>query len=274
MKTISNFPARWLSILAIFILIAVQIGCDSSGSLGGLPDTSTYRVEGVLVNDPNADPVAGDTARIVVRFERSDSLLSSASVTFGATQLQFDRPSFLFDSVYSFALGPTSLVETGSYGLGLVDSTRFGDTLAMIVPDTFWISFYTGDSTVPNTNGQEIQISWTASASATGYVVAVVLEHSTYTGYGYSQYVTAQTTQTTIPLDAFRLSTGGAELDTGWYAIYVYSYAGLPDSSLTAPLLPVPLPSSFGDNVDLQNITGRLGTVSVTRRVRSHVVSQ
>lgn len=276
MKANFNLLARWLVIPVIFILVAIQIGCDSSGT-GSTPVTNNYRVEAVLVNDLNAVSVPGDTARIAAVAERNDSLLTGALVSFGTTTLVFDRATFPIDSVYSFADGPTSLVESGAYGLGLVDASRFSDTVSIVVPDTFWIDFYTGDSTIPNTNGQEIQISWAGSANSDGYVVAVVLEDSVYTGFGYSEYVTSQTTQTTIPPDAYRLVTdtaGVAQLDTGWYNIYIYSYSGLPDSVLSDPLLPVPLPSSFGDNLDVENFEGRLGSVSVTRRVRSQVVSE
>lgn len=277
MKANFHLLARWLVIPAIFILIAIQNGCESSGSTGNVPESNTYRLEAVLVNDLNANVVTGDTARVTVLAERNDSLLTTANVTLGNITLVFNRTTFAFDSVYSFDFGPSSLVETGAYGMGLVDSSRFGDTITLVVPDTFSVDFYTGDSTIPNTNGQEIQISWTASANSDGYVVAVVLEDSAYTGFGYSEYVTSQTTQTTIPPDAYRLTTdtaGVAQLDTGWYNIYIYSYSGLPDSLWSEPLLPVPLPSSFGDNVDVPNLAGRIGSVSVTRRVRSQVVSE
>lgn len=277
MKANFNMLARWLVIPVIFIAIASQNGCESSGSTGTVTETNNYRIEAVLVNDLNANVVAGDTARMAVLAERNDSLLTTGMVSLGNITLVFDRPTFAFDSVYSFVDGPTSLVETGAYGLGLVDSSRFGDTLTLIVPDTFRIDFYTGDSTVPNTNGQEIQITWTASANSDGYILAVVLEDSAYTGYGYSEYVTSQTTQVTIPLDAYRLTTdtaGVAQLDTGWYNIYIYSYSGLPDSLLAEPLLPVRIPSSLGDNIDLRRLDGRMGSVTVTRRVRSHVVSE
>ena len=145
------------------------------------------------------------------------------------------------------------------------------------IPDTFSVDAYTPDSLIPNTNGQEMQLSWTASANSDGYIIAVVLEDSAYTGYGYSQYVTSQTTSATIPPDAFRLppdTAGVAQLDTGWYNIYVYGFSGRPDSLMSWPMLPVRIPSTLSDNVDEGVLTGRIGSVTVTRRVRTHVVSQ
>lgn len=278
MKANLHLTIQSLGICLILIALALTNGCDSSGSVRALPQTDTYRVEAVLVNDVNADAIAGDTARVAVLTERNDSLFFTATVTFGTDTLRIRENTFAFDSVYSFDFGPTSLVETGAYALGLVDSSRFGDTLILFVPDTFSIDAYTPDSLIPNTNGQEIQISWTASANSDGYIIAVVLEDSAYTGYGYSQYVTSQTTSATIPPDAFRLapdSAGVAQLDTGWYNIYVYAFSARPDSLMSEPMLPVRVPSTLSDNVDEgELLTGRIGALTVSRRVRTHVVSE
>ncbi|UCG61450.1 MAG: hypothetical protein JSV52_14200 [Candidatus Zixiibacteriota bacterium] len=275
MKPNFNMPAWRLGIFVILILIAVMNGCNSAGPIGRPPDTYSYRINGVLVNNLNADLIMGDTARISVLVERNDTILGTAMVTFGTTILVFDRPTFAFDSVYSFALGPTSLVEAGAYGLGLVDSIRFGDTLIMVVPDTFRIDYYVGAEDSVNVGGQEMQVGWFSGANVEGYVLAVVLEDSVNTGWGYSEYVTSQAPLTTIPPDAFRLESGiGGLPDTGWYHIFIYGYTGHPDSSFSAPLLPVPLPSDLGDNVDEEDLTGKTGTVSVTRHVRVHVVAQ
>lgn len=278
MKANHNQATHWVGLVAVLALLALQFGCDGSSSTGTTVETNSYQATGVLVKDLNADPADADSSRMAVRFERNDSLLSSAVVTLNNDTLVFDRATFAIDSVYSFASDTTALILPGAYGLGMVDASRFGDTVITIIPDTFRIDFYTNDSTIDNTNGQEIQISWTSAANIEGYAVAVVREDSIYTGYGYSQYVTDPGTQTTIPPDAYRLITdagGVAVLDTGWYQIFVYGYTGIPDSILTDPLLPVPLPSSLpGDNIDQGILSGRVGTVVVTKRVRSHVVSQ
>ncbi|UCE25599.1 MAG: hypothetical protein JSU74_06015 [Candidatus Zixiibacteriota bacterium] len=275
MKAIFKLPARWLVISAGFALVALLSGCDGSSSTGTLPEANFYRIEGVLVNDLNAGLAVGDTARIAIKVERNDSVLADAAVTFGTTVLAFDRGSFPIDSVYSFSQGPTSFVESGAYGVGLVDSSLFADTLTLVAPDTFRIDFYTDGEDSLNVGGQEMQLTWTSAANAEGYVMSVVIEDSVYTGYGYTEYVTSQAPQTTIPPDAFRLESGiGGIPDTGWYHIFVYGYTGNPDSALSHPLLPVPLPSSLGDNVDVRNLVGRLGAVTVTDYVRVHVVAQ
>jgi len=278
MKANHNQAPRWVAVLAIVALLALQFGCDGSSSTGRPPETNSYQVKAVLVKDINADGVVADSTRIAVRPLRNDTLLTTATVTLNNDTLVFDRPSFAIDSVYSFDSDIRALMLPGAYGLGIVDGSDFGDTVITIVPDTFSISFYTNDSTIDNTNGQEIQISWTSAANIEGYALAVVLEDSVYTGYGYSQYVTDPGTQTTIPPDAYRLVTdpeGVPVLDTGWYQIFVYGYAGIPDSVLSEPLLPVPFPSVLpGDNVDQGILSGRVGTVVVTKRVRTHVVSQ
>jgi len=278
MKANHNQVAGWVVILISVVLLGVQFGCDGSSSTGDTAETNSYRVRGVLVKDINADSLDADSTRIAVRFRRNDTLLTSALVTLNNDTLVFNRASFAIDSVYSFASDSRRLMLPGAYGLGVVDGSRFSDTMITILPDTFSISFYTNDSTIDNTNGQEIQLQWTSAANIEGYAIAVVLEDSVYTGHGYSQYVTDPGTQTTIPPDAYRLATdpeGVALLDTGWYEIFVYGYTGIPDSVLSDPLLPVPLPSNLpGDNIDQDILKGRLGTVVVTKRVRSHVVSE
>lgn len=278
MKTNHDAPAHWAAVVAVIALLAAGFGCDGSSSTGTTPETDSYRLQAVLVKDINADPAVADTSRLAVVFERNDSVLTSALVTLNNDTLVFNRALFPIDSVYSFANDTSPLILPGAYGLGVVDGSKFGDTVITILPDTFSISFYTFDSTIDNTNGQEIQISWTSAANIEGYVVAVVLEDSINTEYAYSQYVTDPGTQTTIPPDAYRLASdtnGVALLDTGWYQIFVYGYTGIPDSVLSDPLLPVPMPSNLpGDNVDQGILKGRVGTVVVTKRVRSHVVSQ
>ncbi len=277
MKANFKFRAIWPAVILIFVLLLSQYGCNGSSSTVSPPERNSYRVEGVLVNDLNAGLAITDTSLVAVTLERNDSALSTAQISVGNQSLVFDKPSFVHDSVYSFAGNTTGLLSTGAYPLGIVDSSLFGDTLTVVLPDTFRVDFYTGDSTVPNTNGQEIQISWTSAVNVEGYVVAVVLEDSAYTGYGWSQYVTSQATETTIPPDAYRLTTdpnGAQVLEPGWYNLYIYGYSGHPDSLLSAPLLPVPLPSRLADNVDENDLVGKLGTVVVTKRVRSEVVSQ
>ncbi len=277
MKATFKFRAIWPAAILIFVLLLSQYGCDGSSSTVSPTARNSYRVEGVLVNDMNAGLETTDTSLAAIILERNNSALGTAQISIGTQILVFDKPSFVHDSVYSFAGNSTQLLSSGAYPLGIVDTALFGDTLTVILPDTFRVNFYTGDSTVPNTNGQEIQISWTAAANVEGYVVAVVLEDSAYTGYGWSQYVTSQATETTIPPDAYRLTTdpnGVQLLETGWYNIYIYGYAGHPDSLLSAPLLPVPLPSQLGDNIDETLLEGKFGSVVVTKRVRSEVVSE
>ena len=277
MKANFKFRAIWPAVILIFVLLLSQYGCNGSSSTVSPPDRNIYRVEGVLVNDLNAGLAITDTSLVALTLKRNDSTLGTAQISVANQSLVFDKPSFVHDSVYSFAGNTTGLLSTGAYPLGIVDSSLFSDTLTMVLPDTFHVSFYEGDSTVPNTNGQEIQITWTSAVNVEGYVVVVVLEDSAYTGYGWSQYVTSQATETTIPPDAYRLTTdphGVQLLEAGWYNIYIYGYNGNPDSLLSAPLLPVPLPSQLGDNIDETNLIGKLGTVVATKRVRSEVVSE
>jgi hypothetical protein len=93
--------------------------------------------------------------------------------------------------------------------------------------------------------------------------MAAVLADSAYRKYGYSEYLPVIGTSGTLPAEAFSVSPG-PNMDTGLYNIYVYAITGVPDSALTASLLPVPLPLQFADNINTGDIFGRIGTIQVT----------
>ncbi|UCD64420.1 MAG: hypothetical protein JSW34_03015 [Candidatus Zixiibacteriota bacterium] len=263
-QRISKLPSL-APFIMVLLVVAGQFSCDGSSDVVSPPERNTYAVTGVLVKDLNTDLSQLDSSWIAVRLWRNDTLLSDAGVVLDDDTLVFDHPAFPLDSVYSFAFSPPGLVAAGSHQLSLKDQSRFSDAFAVNVPDTFRVSSYTGDSTVPNAGGVEMQIAWTAAQNAEGYGVAVVKDDQVYTGAGYTKYVTETGTQTTIPPEAFRLSAG--ELVVGTYYIFIYAFAGSPDSTFTSELLPVPLRSQLSDNIDRVDLGGRFGSVVVTRRV-------
>jgi hypothetical protein len=261
-----------ITVLAATVLLSLY-GCDGSSTSSGTPPTESYRVEATLIKDLNADNISIDSSTIAVSFKRNDSTLATGVVLFEDDTLLFNATSFDFDSMWSFSSGTKNMLLPDVYQITVKDASRFSGNVATTLTDTFRVDYYTGDSTVPNTNGQEIQISWTSALNITGYIIAAVLEDSTYGGRGYSQYVSSMATEATIPPDAFRVP-GTAVVDTGWYNLYIYGYTGSPDSVVSTRYLPVPLPSQLIDNVDQTNLAGRVGSVVVTKRVPLHVVSQ
>ena len=263
---------RILPLSLILLLMLGQYGCDGSSQVvDPPPERNTYAITGALVENLNLDTNDTDTSKVAIHLERNDSVLSTAVIDFAGDTLVFGQLITALDSVYRFGFTSTPLWTTGAYEIMIEDVGIFGDTILVNVPDTFRIDFYTGDSTIPNAGGEEIQVSWTGSQNSEGYVLAVVKEDLAYTGAGYSAYVTTQGTEATIPPDAFRLPND--DLDVGTYLIFVYSFAGSPDSAFASEFLPVPLPSQLTNNIDHTNLTGRFGSVVVTERV-TKVVAQ
>ena len=111
--------------------------------------------------------------------------------------------------------------------------------------------------------GNTVTYTWSGSANAQNYVMAAVLADSVYRGYGYSEYLPNVGTSGTLPVEAFSVSPS-PNMDTGLYYIYVYAVNGVPDSALTAKLLPVPLPLQFPNNISTPDLIGRIGAVQVT----------
>ena len=199
---------------------------------------------------------------------RNTSALYSAQLFFGNSALAFN----ITDSIYAFTSSPRAFRTPAATIINLADSTLYGDTVSTFVLDSIWYS-NVPDSSIPNTNGTPITIGWSSVANVDGYVVAVVLDGSEYTGVGYSAYVTEIGPSTTISGDAFRANPLQTNPDTGWYNIYVYGYQGSPDAALSSAVLPVAFPTQLPDNLAHTNLLGHFGTVTVSRKTMLHVVS-
>jgi len=248
--------------LVLLLVMALQLGCDgSSGPL--IPfDDSTYRLEGVMVKEPNRNVAAA-----VMNFTRNDSTVLGATVTVDADTLLFDSLNYV-DSlgapvgVYALSLGPADSLLIGAVDVTVQDSSRFAGTLMADVQGNLMIS-----SVTPPVKGPAdvVRVSWTGSSDAEGYVIAAVKSDSIFQGLGFSQYVTSGATSATFYEDAFlRTTLQGAEPNPGIYYLYVYAYRGVPDSALSHTWLPVPLPGQLDDNISVDDMDGRLGTVVVS----------
>ncbi len=241
-----------LTLLLLAILTLILVGCDGSSSVNRPVPTYSYRFDGVLVKDLNTD-----YARIAATLSRDDSLVTGAEIRFGGDSL-----AYCADSTYYRVVLPAGEYPAGSYDIEIRDSSRFHDTLATGLAADFVI-----ETVFPAQREKRtfdlVRLTWSGSADAEGYIIAAVKRDSLYTGGGYSQYVTSQTTYEEFPHDAFNLPND--DPDTGWYNLYVYSYIGSSDSALSAELLPVPMPSQLADNISVNDLTGRFGTIIVTR---------
>ena len=218
--------------------------------------TADYRVEGGLVQDMNVDSVFA-----VAVFNRNDSNLVTASIKLGADSLRYNDPLAAVSSTYFFGRSSASRYAGDNPALTLKDATRFADTLAESVVDTFRITNFVPPTHIVQGN-EAVSLEWTASANAEAYVLAAVKSDAAYTGEGYSLYAPLSAVAGTIPPDAFLLE-GTNNPDTGLYNVYVYALSGVPDSALTEPLLPVPLPNQLADNISVTSLTGRFGSIMV-----------
>lgn len=253
----------FIALLGIFLAVD---GCNSSGGTIDPPNRDTYQLSGVLVKDLNVEIVA-DTTRIALKAWKDGNALNTADISFFGQDLTYSLVPNSAELGYIFPTSNQAMIGNGQYLLNFADSSYYDDTVYVMVVDTFRVSDYNPDSTTVNLNGQQVVLEWTSSANIEGYIVAVTPADSAYTGYGWSEYVTTQATQLNIPPDAFRTPDFANSLITGTYYLYVYGYTGSPDSLLSAGLLPVPLPSQLGDNIDHNNLGGNIGVVVITKRV-------
>jgi len=254
-------------LLAPIALLALVLlaGCNSASVDTDI--TGDYRVEGGLVQNINADSVFA-----VAVFSRNDSNLIAASVFINDDSLKYNDPLAAVSSAYFAGLDSLRKFAGGQPELRLKDATRFSDTIAGPAADTFSIISFVPPNHLIQGNGQ-VSLEWGASANAEAYVLAAVKASEAYTGEGYSLYAPLAATGGTIPPDAFILA-GTTEADTGLYNVYVYALTGSPDSALTAPLLPVPLPDQLSDNISVVNLAGRFGSVMVALRDTVRVSQQ
>lgn len=237
------------------MLLAVIVSCNTRTSEPKL--MTDYVLRGSLIADPNLDSTV-----VAVELKKNDSLLTTAEMTFGGDSLIYNSINFEPGFVYS-------VVDTSLYGylastqrLIIRDSASFFDTLLVGVTDTFTITHIDPANRLLS-GGGSVAVDWSGSTNAEGYVVATVLKDSAYTGQGYSFWSTSLNTADNIPAEAF---VDGVNTVLGWYYIYVYAYAGAPDSALTAELLPVPLPEQLSPNISVTELDGIFGSIVVCYR--------
>ncbi len=252
----NHIHLHYIALAAIIaIALLLEIGCDSSGTIRPR-EYNAYRVEGVMVKEPNRN-----VSTAVVNFTKDSVLVSNAVVTVRGDTLLLDTLQYPYD-VYALPLGPADSLLIGATNVTVMDGTSLLDTLPITVPGNLSIT-----SIIPTQKGpaDAVHVSWTGAANASGYVIVAVKQDSVFQGMGYAQYVTSGVTSAAINEDAFLKNTlQGPEPNSGIYNIYVYAYNGAPDSTLSARALPVPFPSQLADNIKVTNMDGRLGTVVVS----------
>ncbi|MEA2030941.1 MAG: hypothetical protein U9N55_05020 [candidate division Zixibacteria bacterium] len=255
LRNIFIFSIATIAIVAIVFLF----GCN--GPVSNFDEEYEYQFNGLIVKDYDHD-----TACVSTRFSRNDTLVIGAIIAIDSDTLAFP------DSTYYYYISPADSLSSGSHDILVKDSSRFNDTLEFTVPGSFSIS-----SVLPSVKGPSdiVSVSWTGAANADGYIIAAVKQDSTYMGLGYSQWVTSQTTSTSINDSAFTITTiQGTEPNPGIYSIYVYAYNGVLDSTLLSTLLPTPIPNQLEDNITKKNFNGTIGSIVTTLPNTVNVLAQ
>ena len=262
----NQFYKLVLAILAVSTMaLVIFAGCNGSSGTGNIPKDNQYRLTGVLVNDLNSDMTHAS-----VRFTRNDSNLTDGTVIVDGDTLT------VTGGVYKHSKNHPNTTTSTLVDYEAKDSSLFDESVASIVPADFSIDY---SATVPGTRqkfaNDRVRLNWFGAAGTSGYIIAAAKRTEVYTGAGFSQYVTSGATSETFNDSAFtKFTLQGEEPDTGWYYIYVYAYSGSPDSALSSTILPVPLPSQLGDNIDEKNFNGRVGSVVVTEYDSMRVIAE
>ncbi len=256
--TIISMRLRVYCISSVVALlgIIVQLGCNSVPTQPGT--LAEYQIRATLIQDPNID-----SSRIVIKLLRDGNDYPGATLEFGSSVLNFSNLKYGFDSIYYFSQDMTPGYPAGARNLVLDDSPFFTDTIVITVEGAFDIDTINSPATKILRPGETVAYTWSGSANAQNYVMAAFLADSVYRGYGYSEYLPNVGTSGTLPVEAFSQAPG-PDMDTGLYNIYVYAITGVPDSVLTARLLPVPLPLQFPNNISTADLVGRVGSIQVT----------
>jgi hypothetical protein len=263
----------WYIAVVILPMLLLVLGSACDENIVTPDDQLDYRVEGVVIVDPNLEStLISRSFKTVARFTRGDAIPDGGEIAFAGDQLTFFSSRYDIDSVYVLANNSTYTYTNSNQAVELTDSNDLAHTVTVSVPDSFSI-----DNIVPANHLlqglEQLSLEWTGSNRVESYVLAVVLEDSAYSGYGFSLYADEQATSGTIPPEAFSLSDG-LNPDLGLYVVYVYAITGAPDTSLANALLPVPLPGQLADNVSGPALTGRFGSVVVTAYDTVRVVQQ
>ena len=233
-------------------------GCNSSPNRNDPVVQSVYRLEGLLVADPNQPSTI-----VAIQTTRNDSILTSGSVTFGGDTLAYGPCPCPLGSLYNRSASSATAYVKGQHIISFQDSTRFSMSEAITLADSFVITSINPPNEIPLKPSESARMEWSISTGASNFILASTPRDSAYSGYGYSAY--APSSPDIIPYAAF-FPGDSLVPETGWYYVYVYSLTGSPDAGMASKLLPVPLPDQLPDNISSGDLAGRFGTVTVTYR--------
>jgi len=237
--------------IALFGLLAI-LGCNSRGGGGTGPgDDQLFKIHGIFVRDVNS---TGTKDKTSFQLKRSDTLFNLATLTIDTFTIDT-----VADTTYYYRQSRPDFLRPGqSHSINLVyapNSLNFTDSLLM--PDSF--SFIvTNPPNHQNTGAQLVNIEWTGSANAGGYLVFCSHDSALI---DTSFFVTTGTTAAEIPADAFRI---GGNPVSGLYNIFIVAYRG---GLFPYTGMPFNLPSNYTptDTTYSSIVSGRVGAAFICK---------
>ena len=229
--------------LTLFLLVAIflfSFSCEKKPT-GPTTQKPTFTIYGVVVKDLN---ISKDIAAFTV--SRNDTLYNGATVKAGNKII----PNSGSGAYYQEFSDTTFHTMTAYIDSIISEQDTVTITFGFTMPDTFSIHI-TPDKDTFRTIDLPIQVNWTASSNANGYIISVVKGDTISGAVLYS--ATVDGSPVSIPNQTF-YTTGMGTLVTGYYWVYVVAYN---KSFIGYPGMPFTLPAGLPAN----NITGAKGTI-------------
>ncbi len=211
--------------LAIFALLAA--GCNSRGGGGSGPgDNQPFKIHGIFVRDAN---LTSTKDKAYFELTRNDTLFHLAALTIDTFKI--DTTAF---NTYYRQSPPDFLSPGQNNPVKMVYApNNLNLTISHTMPDTFSFVINSPANHVYRSSDNSVQLLWTGSGGATGYLLACVNDSA---GKDTSFFATGAS----IPREAFRNSAD--QVVEGLYKIYVIAFKGgiYPYSGM-----PFPYPSNY-----------------------------
>ncbi len=237
--------------IALFGLLAI-VACNSRGGGGTGPGTGgPFKIHGIFVRDANLT-----SAKDKAYFEltRNDTLFHLADLMIDT----FKVDTTLITTYYRQS--PPDYLRPGqSHAINLVYAPNtLNFTTSLFMPDTFSIAFPGLNPDHQNPGGQAVQLDWTGSANANGYLIycsndSAFIDTSFFSSSG--------ATQTTIPQEAFRV---GANVIPGKYKVFVVALRDALFSSWVS--FPIPSGYTVADTIYSSTVSGRIGAAFICKQ--------